>query len=136
DRSLVYAESIEGLAQLKSDGLITEIGISNASVEEIQVAIDVLGEGGLAAVQNQFSPWFHHTSRPEREMCGEHGIAFVPYSRVGGARRQGQPIGEKSPSIGRASEELGISPHRVILAWEMSLGEHVIPIPGATRPES
>lgn len=136
DRSLAYAESIEGLATLQSYGVIKEIGISNASVEEIEVALDVLGEGGLAAVQNEFSPWFHHTSRQELEFCGERGIAFVPYSPVGGMRRATAPLDEKFGSIHRASESLGISTHRVILAWELSLGDHVIPIPGATRPES
>mgnify|MGYP006788347373 FL=1 len=30
----------------------------------------------------------------------------------------------------------GVSPQQVVLAWELSLGEHVIPIPGASRPES
>jgi aryl-alcohol dehydrogenase-like predicted oxidoreductase len=133
DRSLPYAKSIEGLAQLKDDGLVTEVGISNASVEEIEIAVDVLGDGGLAAVQNEFSPWFHHTSRKELELCAEMGVAFVPYSPIGGMRRAGQPVDARFHSIRSAADELGISPQRVILAWELSLSNNVIPIPGATR---
>ena len=72
------------LAELQREGLIKEIGISNANVEEIQVAIDVLGDGGLAAVQNEFSPRFHHTSKPELDFCGERSIAFLPWSPLGG----------------------------------------------------
>ncbi|HJC68722.1 MAG TPA: aldo/keto reductase, partial [Candidatus Brachybacterium intestinipullorum] len=84
DRSIRYAEGVETLAGFQQEGLIREIGISNANIEEIDVAREVLGDGGLAAVQNEFSPSFFHTSRRELEHCGEHGIAFVPWSPLGG----------------------------------------------------
>lgn len=136
DPTLRYAESIEALAALKSEGLIAEIGISNANVEQIRLAVDVLGQGELAAVQNEFSPWFHHTSKGELELCARRGIAFVPYSPLGGAGNRSSSLERRFPSIERASAGLGISPQRVTLAWELSLGAHVIPIPGASRPES
>lgn len=136
DWSIPYAQSIEALAELKSDGLISEAGISNASVEEIRIAMDVLGEGGLAAVQNEFSPWFHHTSRLEMELCGTAGVAFVAYAPFGGLGGSVRSLDRRFPTIRRAAADLGISPHRVTLAWEMSMGDHVIPIPGASRPES
>ncbi len=136
DRSIVYSESIVALRTLKWEGLIKEIGISNASVEEIQIAIDVLGKGELAAVQNEFSPWFHHTSRSELELCAKEGVAFVPFSPLGGTGGGAKRLEQRFSSIQRASVELGISAQRVTLAWEMSLGSHVIPIPGASRPAS
>lgn len=135
DRTLRYAESIEALAALKADGLIHEIGISNANVEEIDVAIEVLGEGGLAAVQNQFSPRYHHTSREELEHCSEHGVAFVPWSPLGGIGR-GDAVARRFPAIARAAEAHGASPQQIVLAWELALSDRVIPIPGASRPES
>jgi len=100
------------------------------------VALEVLGEGGLAAVQNEFSPTFFHTSRRELEHCAEHGIAFVPWSPLGGTGGGAAAVGERFPQIQRISESHGVSPQQVVLAWELSLGEHVIPIPGASRPES
>lgn len=136
DWTLLYSRSIEALAQLKADGLVKEVGISNASVEEIRIAMEVLGEGGLAAVQNEFSPWFHHTSRMEMELCGTAGIAFVAYAPFGGLTGSVRSLDRRFPTIRRAAADLGISPQRLTLAWEMSLGEHVIPIPGASRPES
>src|SRR5699024_4509248 len=84
DRSIRYAEGVQTLAALREEGLIREIGISNANLEEIEVAREVLGDGGLAAVQNQFSLTFFHTSREELAHCGTHGIAFVPFSPLGG----------------------------------------------------
>lgn len=136
DRSIRYAEGVEALAALQQEGLIREIGISNANIEEIDVARDVLGEGGLAAVQNQFSPTFFHTSRRELEHCGEHGIAFVPWSPLGGTGGGAAAVGERFPQIQRIAEAHAVSPQQVVLAWQLSLGEHVIPIPGASRPES
>jgi aryl-alcohol dehydrogenase-like predicted oxidoreductase len=136
DRSLRYAEGVETLAALQQEGLIGEVGISNANIEEIDVAREVLGEGGLAAVQNEFSPTFFHTSRRELRHCGEHGIAFVPFSPLGGAGGGASAVGERFPQIARIAEAHGASPQQVVLAWELSLGEHVIPIPGASRPAS
>lgn len=135
DRSIRYAEGIEALAALKQDGLIREIGISNANVEEIDVALQVLGEGGLAAVQNQFSPAYFHTSYEELEHCTEQGVAFVPWSPLGGIGK-GEATARRFPAIARVAEAHGASPQQVVLAWELSLSERMIPIPGASRPES
>ena len=136
DRSIRYAEGIETLASFKQEGLIREIGISNANVEEIDVAIEVLGEGGLAAVQNQFSPTFFQTSREELKHCGENGIAFVPWSPLGGTGGGASGVGERFAQITRIAKAHDVSPQQVVLAWQLGLGEHVIPIPGASRPES
>ncbi|MFT3886723.1 MAG: aldo/keto reductase [Arachnia sp.] len=135
DRSRVYAEAIENLATLKDDGLIAEIGISNANVEEIRIALDVLGDGGLAAVQNEFSPRFNHTSKQELDFCAAHGVTFVPWSPLGGASGAAS-VGDRFAVLADVAARLGVSPQRVTLAWELALGEHVLPIPGASRPES
>src|SRR5699024_1784002 len=125
---------------------------------EIDVAREVLGEGGLAAVQNEFSPTFFHTSRNELRHCGEHGIAFVPWSPLGGTGGGASAVGARveqmrrvaaaeavgpAPRVGERFEQIrriadahAVSPQQVGLAWEIALGEHVIPIPGASRPES
>ncbi|WP_193105708.1 aldo/keto reductase [Brachybacterium sp. FME24] len=136
DRSIRYAEGVEALAAFQEEGLIREIGISNANVEEIDVALEVLGEGGLAAVQNEFSPTFFHTSARELKHCGEHGIAFVPWSPLGGTGGGASAVGERFEQIQRIADAHGVSPQQVVLAWELALGDHVIPIPGASRPES
>ena len=136
DRSIRYADGIEALASIKADGVIKEIGISNANVEEIQVAIDVLGAGELAAVQNEFSPRFNHTSFPELEFCAEHGIAFLPWSPLGGTSGGAEALGARYPVLADLARELRVSPQQLTLAWELALGDHVIPIPGASRPAS
>ena len=135
DRTILYADVMETLASFKQEGLIAEIGISNANVEEIGIAIDVLGEGGLAAVQNEFSPRFR-SSREELEHCGEHGIAFLPWSPLGGTAGGAKGVGKRFPVLAEIAEARGVSPQQLTLAWELALAGNVIPIPGASRPET
>lgn len=135
DRWRLYSEVIETFAELKTEGKIKAIGISNANVEEIEVALEVLGEGGLASVQNQFSPSYR-SSQEELEFCGEHGVTFLPWSPLGGTGDASKEVGNTFAPIAEAAEAHGVSPQQVVLAWELSLGDHVIPIPGASRPES
>jgi len=135
DRWKLYGEVIGHFKTLQDEGKIKAIGISNANVEEIEVAIQVLGEGGLASVQNEFSPRFR-SSQDELEYCGEHGIAFLPWSPLGGTGGGGREVGERFAVFAEIARGHGVSPQQVVLAWELSLGKHVIPIPGARRPES
>jgi aryl-alcohol dehydrogenase-like predicted oxidoreductase len=133
DPGVPYEESVGALRQLLEDGIILMAGISNANIEQIEIADRVLG-GRLVSVQNQFSPVFR-SSLAELEYCRAHEIAFLPWSPLGGIGRAGEVFAanEAFAEIGR---ELDVSPQQVALAWELALGENVIPIPGASRPES
>lgn len=135
DRWMVYGEVMQNLKTLKDEGKIRSIGISNASVEEIEIAEQVLGEGALVSVQNQFSPTYTG-SYDELTFCGERGIAFLPWSPLGGTAGGARSVGERFPVFSEIAQQHGVSPQQVVLAWELSLGEHVIPIPGARRPAS
>jgi len=135
DRWRVYGDVIKVLKSLQDDGLVRTIGISNASVEEIQIAMDVLGEGNLASVQNEFSPK-HPGSIGELRFCGENGIAFLPWSPLGGTGGGARRVGDRFSAFRDVGEAHGVSPQQAVLAWELALGPHVIPIPGARRAAS
>lgn len=135
DRWKVYGDVIGHFKTLQDEGLIKAIGISNANVEEIEVAVQVLGERGLTSVQNEFSPRFR-SSQDELELCGEHDIAFLPWSPLGGTGGGASGIGNEFAPFAEIADAHGVSPQQVVLAWELSLGEHVIPIPGARRAAS
>ncbi|PWD49542.1 aldo/keto reductase [Serinibacter arcticus] len=132
DRSMVYADTIESFRVLLDEGLVTAVGISNANVEEIEIALEVLGEGGLASVQNEFSPR-HPGSYDELVFCGRHGIAFLPWSPLGGTGGGARDVGSRFGVFADIARDHDVSPQRAVLAWELSLGDHVIPIPGARR---
>jgi aryl-alcohol dehydrogenase-like predicted oxidoreductase len=135
DRWLVYGEVMATLATLQEEGLIRAIGISNASVEEIEIAQQVLGDGNLASVQNEFSPR-HPGSIDELRYCGDHGIAFLPWSPLGGTGGGAREVGDRFSAFREVGDEHGVSPQQVVLAWELALDPQVIPIPGARRAAS
>ncbi|MBA8815214.1 aryl-alcohol dehydrogenase-like predicted oxidoreductase [Microbacterium halimionae] len=135
DRWMVYGDVMSNLKTLLDEGLVRAVGISNASVEEIEIAQQVLGEGNLASVQNQFSP-SHPGSIDELRFCEKHGIAFLPWSPLGGTGGGAQRVGERFGVFQDVATDHGVSAQRVVLAWELALGEHVIPIPGARRATS
>jgi aryl-alcohol dehydrogenase-like predicted oxidoreductase len=89
DPKVPYEESVGALAELLAAGKIRLAGISNASIEQIDIARRVLGDGNLASVQNQFSPAFR-SSEGELRHAAEHGIAFLPWSPLGGMGRAGR----------------------------------------------
>jgi aryl-alcohol dehydrogenase-like predicted oxidoreductase len=135
DRWKLYGDVIESFKTLQEEGKIRAIGISNANVEEIDVARQVLGDEGLASVQNEFSPR-HPGSHDELVHCGRHGIAFLPWSPLGGTGGGARSVGDRFAVFADIGREHGVSPQQVVLAWELALGDHVIPIPGARRIES
>ncbi len=133
DPDVPYEDSIGALGELLDDGVIRMVGISNATVHQIRKANEIL-DGKLVSVQNQFSPAFR-SSQDELDYCGENGIAFLPWSPLGGIKKAGE-LGENFAPFQEVADKHGVSPHRVCLAWELALAPTVIPIPGSSRPES
>lgn len=133
DPEVPYEESVGALAELLDEGVIRMAGISNANVDQIRSANKVLS-GRLASVQNQFSPAFV-SSYPELELCADMGVAFLPWSPLGGIRNAAQ-VGQKHAEFARVGKAHGVSPQQVTIAWHLGLSPVVIPIPGASRPQS
>ncbi|MEU0042361.1 aldo/keto reductase [Streptomyces werraensis] len=133
DPRVPYAESVGAIRDLLDEGKIRMAGISNANPEQIRQAQEILG-GRLVSVQNQFSPAFR-SSEPELELCDELGVAFLPWSPFGGISKAGE-LGSTYAPFARVAQEHGVSAHQVCLAWMLAKSPVVVPIPGASRPES
>ncbi|MFC3300523.1 aldo/keto reductase [Arthrobacter agilis] len=133
DTEVPYEDSIGALKDLLDEGVIRMAGISNATTDQIRKANQIL-DGKLVSVQNQFSPAFR-SSQDELRYCGENGIAFLPWSPLGGIQKAGG-LGESFAPFQEAADKHGVSPQQICLAWELALAPTVIPIPGASRPES
>lgn len=133
DPEVPYADTMGGLAALLDAGLVERVGISNADRDQIREAQDILGDG-LVSVQNQLSPKFR-SSLPELELCTELGIAFLPWSPLGGARKAAD-LGSTHSDFATVADRHGVSPQQVCLAWLLALSPVCLPIPGSSRPES
>jgi aryl-alcohol dehydrogenase-like predicted oxidoreductase len=133
DPKIPYAESVGAIRDLLDAGKIRFAGISNANPDQIRQANEILG-GRLVSVQNQFSPAFR-SSEPELELCAELGIAFLPWSPLGGISRAGE-LGSRFGVFAEVAQAHGVSPQQVCLAWMLAKAPVVIPIPGSSRPET
>jgi aryl-alcohol dehydrogenase-like predicted oxidoreductase len=133
DPTVPYEESIGALKELQDEGKIRWVGISNANVEQIELTRSIVD---LVAVQNQLSLEYPFPlEKGEVELCERHGIAFLPWSPLGGISKASEASGAHDPVRG-AADAHGVSPQQVVLAWLLALSPVMIPIPGASRPES
>jgi aryl-alcohol dehydrogenase-like predicted oxidoreductase len=133
DPATPWEESMGALRSLVDDGLVRMVGISNADVDQIDLARSIVGDA-FVSVQNQFSPGWR-SSAGELAHCAEHGLAFLPWSPFGGVSAAGS-LDSRAPAFAEVSAELGVSVYRVTLAWHLAQADVVVPIPGASRPAS
>jgi aryl-alcohol dehydrogenase-like predicted oxidoreductase len=133
DPRVPYADSVGAIRDLLDAGKIRMAGISNANPDRIRAAQAILG-GRLVSVQNQYSPAFL-SSRPELELATELGIAFLPWSPLGGISRAGG-LGKSHTPFQQVAQARGVSPQQVCLAWLLATSPIMIPIPGSSRPET
>jgi len=133
DPAVPYDDVIDTLSDIAESGKVRMIGLSNADEDQIRKAHKVLGDR-VVSVQNQFSPRFR-SSRREIDVCAELGLAFLPWSPLGGLSNAKQ-LAQEHPAFAEIAEARGVSPQRVALAWELAQSEVVIPIPGAKHAAS
>jgi aryl-alcohol dehydrogenase-like predicted oxidoreductase len=133
DPNVPYEDSLGALRDLVDAGKVRMAGISNANSDQIRLARDILGDR-LVSVQNQFSPAYRG-SEPELQLCDQLGLAFLPWSPLGGIGKAGQ-LGGQLSAFAEIGRNRGISPQQVCLAWMLAKSPRAIPIPGASRPET
>lgn len=133
DDGVPFEDSIGALAELQKAGKIRHIGISNVSLEQAQQALDIVR---IETIQNRANPFCKrdYLSTGIIDLCRERKLTFLPYSTVGGHRRHQDAA--KSDVLSSIAEERQVTPYQVILSWHLAQSPQVIPIPGASRPES
>ncbi|MFI8960744.1 aldo/keto reductase [Streptomyces sp. NPDC053493] len=140
DPAVPYAESLGALRDLLDAGTVRLAGVSNVDREQILLAREILGDR-LVSVQNRYSPAVRD-AEPELRLCAELGLAFLPWSPLGGISRSSldgpssQDADPRFAAFHRLSRARGVSPQRLALAWLLGRPGTVLPIPGASRPET
>jgi aryl-alcohol dehydrogenase-like predicted oxidoreductase len=130
-----YADQMRSILALRDLGWVREVGISNATLPELEVALEILGgpgSGGVVSVQNEFSPRYRE-NRDVLERCTELGIAFLPWSPLGGSDNA-KDVDSQFSEFAAVAQEHEASVQEITLAWLLKLSPVVIPIPGATKP--
>ncbi len=123
DPAVPFAESVGALAELRAEGKIRHVGLSNVSVEELREAHAIVP---VASVQNSF----HVAGRQGEAVlnaCQAEGIAFLPWRPLNSGALAG---GRRSNPLAQAAEAHGATPGQVALAWLLARSPVMVPIPG------
>ncbi|MBN4054855.1 aldo/keto reductase [Nitrospira defluvii] len=132
DDHVPFADSVGALSELKQMGKIRHVGLSNVSVSEIKEAQGIVE---IVSVQNKCNVYEREAfEEGVVDYCEKEGIAFLPYSPVGGFRRH-KRTGRDS-LLQEIAERNRISPYQAVLLWLLAKSPAIIPIPGASCPES
>jgi aryl-alcohol dehydrogenase-like predicted oxidoreductase len=115
------------MVALRDEGKIAGVGISTASLEEVDTAIRL---ADIVCVQNAFSLLDQH-DQPVLDRCAAGGIAYVPYFPLGSAF-PGLPKVTDDPAVQRVARQRGATPAQVGLAWLLALSPNVLLIPGTS----
>jgi aryl-alcohol dehydrogenase-like predicted oxidoreductase len=138
DPTIEFETQFENVLTLRQQGLVEQIGVSNYNAKQLEIAIKLGGsadQGGVVSVQNELSPRYRH-ELDVIDLCEKHGIAFLPWSPLGGSTKKAEVTEGKVGSFEVVGQKYGISPYATALAWLLKLSPSIIPIPGATRVQS
>ena len=138
DTSITFEEQFENVLSLKEHGYVQHIGLSNVNAEQLRKAIEIGGtpsEGGIVSVQNEFSPRYRLWA-DVIDICTEYGIAYLPWSPLGGGSNFQKIATGEFGAFDRIAEEKGVSAYALTIAWHLNQFPTSIPIPGASKADS
>jgi pyridoxine 4-dehydrogenase len=121
DPKVPYADSVGALAELREEGKIRHVGISNVSIDHLAQARQIVP---IVSVQNRYS-LTARSSEDVLQTCERDGLAFIPWFPLDAGRLGSGPVEE----IARAH---GASPTQVALAWLLQRSPVTVPIPGTS----
>jgi aryl-alcohol dehydrogenase-like predicted oxidoreductase len=121
------ADQLAEMVALRDEGKIGGIGISTASLAEVDEAIE---SAGITCVQNAYS-LLDQSDADVLDRCIEAGVAYVPYFPLGSAF-PGLPKVTDDPKVIAVAERLGATPAQVGLAWLLARADNILLIPGTS----
>ncbi|MFI9787672.1 aldo/keto reductase [Kitasatospora sp. NPDC051984] len=125
-------EHFGALAELRDAGLVRHLGVSHVTAEQLAEARAI---APVVCVQNPFGIGAPDEDRALLRLCGQLGIAFVPFFTIAGARQESGPAAEEHEEVRAVARAHGVSVAQVRLAWTLQQGPHVLAIPGTGDPD-
>jgi aryl-alcohol dehydrogenase-like predicted oxidoreductase len=117
------AEGFGALAELRQEGLVRHLGISNVGPEHLEEAMAI---APVVCVQNQYGLTTRREDDALIELCARHGIAFVPFFAIA--------AGAEHSAVDEIAAAHGVTAAQVRLAWTLHKGPNVLAIPGTGDP--
>src|SRR5881275_446131 len=125
DPKVPFEESVGALVELKAEGKIRHIGLSNVTTDEVERAQKLTP---IVSVQNRYS-LFERDSEPVLEFCSLEEMAFLPWRPVAGGNLGASAVVEEIARRNHAT------PSQVALAWLLAHSPVMLPIPGTSKVE-
>jgi aryl-alcohol dehydrogenase-like predicted oxidoreductase len=125
------AERFGALAEMREEGLIRHLGLSNVRVDHLDEAQAI---APVACVQNSYAVDNNRADDEMVRVCAERGIAFVPFFALAGSERESGQSPDQSRALLDVAAAHGATPQQVRLAWTLHQGRHVLAIPGTGDP--
>jgi aryl-alcohol dehydrogenase-like predicted oxidoreductase len=120
DPKVPFEDSVGMLVQLKDEGKIRHIGLSNVTESQLDQAMQLTA---IASVQNRYNP-VDRSSEAMLDRCETESIAFIPWAPIDSGS-----IGQDA-AVGRVAKAHDATPHQVALAWLLARSPAMLPIPG------
>ncbi|MEV6239475.1 aldo/keto reductase [Lentzea sp. NPDC051838] len=120
----------EELAKLQQEGMIRHLGLSNVKPHHLDQAQRI---AAVVCVQNSFGLGHHPEQDDFLGLCGERGVAYVPFFALAGANKEAGTSAEDD-EVTEIAHHHNASPAQVRLAWTLARGPHVLVIPGTGDP--
>jgi len=122
DPAVPIEESIGAIAELKAEGKIRHIGVSNFSESELRTAQRITP---IVSLQNRYNA-ADRRSESLVDLCEQESLVFLPWAPV--------QDGNKNSAVKRAAKNHGVTQHQVICAWLLARSPQMLPIPGTGSP--
>jgi pyridoxine 4-dehydrogenase len=121
-------EQLGTLEDLRQEGKLDLIGVSNADPSQLEQALELVDVG---EVQNPYSV-IDREDDPVLELCREHEIAYVPFFPLGSAFTGGPARLAADPALQRVAEKYGATTSQIALAWLLAHYDRILLIPGTS----
>lgn len=126
------AEAFGALAQMRDAGLVRHLGLSNVRADHLDEAQAI---APVVCVQNSYALDAHRSDDELVRICGQRGVAFVPFFALAGTRREAGAAVDHADAVHAVARAHDATPHQVRLAWTLHQGPHVLAIPGTGNPD-
>jgi pyridoxine 4-dehydrogenase len=123
DPTVPAADQFGVLAELRTQGKIGHVGLSEVGVDQVQAARRIVP---VASVQNRYS-LADRTWEPVLDHCQREGIAFLPWFPLGAGR-----LAEAAGALAQIARHHRATPAQVALAWLLARSPVMLPIPGTS----
>jgi pyridoxine 4-dehydrogenase len=123
DPKVPLAESIGALAELKDEGKIRHVGVSNVTEAQLRQAQKIVA---VVSIQNRFNV-ADRESESLIDLCEQEDMVFLPWAPIQQTERRA--------ALAVPAEKRGVTERQIVLAWLLTHSPTILPIPGTGSPE-